>query len=88
MKAVSPVIPGENHKEIRIAEHQTQYETLPAIPVNDNNQMVCRFELTESEIEKIKKTKSIFVILCTFGNKVQPIFITTEKPEIVYPEGN
>lgn len=31
MKPSSPVIPGETHNEIIIAEHQDEYQNLPAI---------------------------------------------------------
>lgn len=86
MKAVSPVIPGKNHKEIKVAEHQPEYETLPCIPVNNGNQIVARFKLSEGEIEEIIKTKSVYVILSTFGKQIQPFFITTEKPNISYPK--
>ena len=86
MKAVSPVIPGENHQEIKVAENQPQYETLPCIPVNNGQDMIARFKLSESEIEEITRTKSVWVVLKTFGNQIQPFFITTAKPNITYPK--
>lgn len=79
MKPVSPVIPGSNLSEIRIAEHQAQYETLPAIECEGREGvMLSRWELTDEEIERIKETRSIYLYVWTFNRPMQPVLLEVD----------
>ena len=71
---------------IRLAEDQPEYETLPVavLPGNEGNMVAC-LELTDEELEEIIKTKKIWVSQLTFGNNYHPILISPHK-EIVLPE--
>lgn len=82
MKAVSPVIPGENWREVKIAEHQDEFATVPAIPLNNGGQLLSRWELTDEEITTIIKTRSIYFYQWTGGRPMQPVCLTTERPQL------
>jgi hypothetical protein len=82
MDAVSPVIPGEDWKEVKIAEHQDEYATLPAIPLNHGGCLLSRWELSDEDIERIKETRSIWFYQWTMNQPMQPVSLTTEKPQL------
>lgn len=82
MKPVSPVIPGENHNEVIVAEDQEEYQNLPSIPMQ--NGILTRWELNDEEKQIVAKTGSIYVYLMTFGQPIQPILLQVEKPELKY----
>ena len=94
MKAVSPVIPGQEQNEIKIAENQPQYETLPALLVGGTKDervyvdsldqaeyFISRFELTDEEVAAIVKTRSLLFFQYNFGQLVQPFLIEARLPE-------
>lgn len=82
MKPVSPVIPGENHQEVIVAEHQDEYQNLPSIQLRDG--ILCRWELSEEEKQIVAETGSIYLQLLTFGQPVQPHLLFVEKPELKF----
>ena len=82
MKPVSPVIEGMEMHEIKIAEHQEEFRTLPAIPADNGNRMISRFELSTEEIEKIIETKSIYFSQWTGGRPMQPVLLEVDAPEL------
>jgi hypothetical protein len=94
MKAVSPVIPGHEANEIKIAESQEQYETLPALLIGgppdarryvpslrDSDTILARFELSEEEVARLVETRTLYYYQNNFGRPMQPVIITTEPPE-------
>lgn len=87
MKPVSPVIPAEAHDEIIVAEHQDEYQNLPAISLADGS-ILTRWKLTEEEKHIILETGDIYLRMFTFGNPVTPVLLMAEKPNIVYPLKN
>ncbi len=83
MKPVSPVIPVTNIKEVIVAKNQEQYQNLPVIFCDDPEKTaVCRWELSDLEIEKLKETKSIYCYIWTFGKSFNPMLLTVETPEL------
>lgn len=82
MKPVSPVIPGETHEEIIIAESQDEYENLPAIPLADGV-ILTRWKLDAEDLKLVNETGDVYLLMWTFGNPVMPVLLTTGKPQIV-----
>lgn len=75
MKAVD--FPQVTH---RIAEDQPEYDTLPAYvgQVGESEHhtgIVCCFELSNEEIQRIKKYKKVWFRALTFGRPLQPFNI-------------
>ncbi len=68
---------------LRIAENQEEYETLPVYAnVNEPGLPVTAcFELTEEEVEQVKKEGKIYLTFLTFGKQFQPIQMSCLKPE-------
>lgn len=88
MKAMSPVIPDKNFPEIKIAENQDEYETLPAIVNVEEQSVLFRFQLSDEEKAQIAETGDLYVTLWTFGEPMQPILIQTVCPKLALPEEN
>jgi len=66
---------------IEFAKDQEQYNTLPACAVRDKQGTVIScYELTDEEIEKLKKTKRIYLTLLTFNDPLQPQLLTVDNP--------
>lgn len=80
MKIGSPVIPGENHKETIIAEHQDEYQNLPSIIVS--NCIICRWELEEFEKPILLKEGKIWFYQKTFRQEPQPHLILVNQDEL------
>ncbi|MBR8535400.1 hypothetical protein KDU71_07495 [Carboxylicivirga sediminis] len=67
----------------RIAEKQEEYETLPACIRIDKPEchIITCFELSDEEIEEIVKTKKLWHVQLSFAQPMQPILMTTKKPD-------
>lgn len=79
-KAVSPVLPGFEHLEVRVAKKQEEYETLPMLPLNDEYQNVLtRWQFTPDELAFILEHGYCYVYTMTFGNKIQPMYVSGEE---------
>lgn len=73
---MTPVtFPGCN---IVIGKDQPQYEPLPAMDLGGptGEKIIC-FELTDEEIETLKKTKRLYYSQWTFGQSFHPMKIVT-----------
>jgi len=79
MEAISPVIEGFEQEEIKVAEHQPQYKTLPMLR-GDDGYMICRFIVSDKDLENIKKTRSIYVYMLVGDGPVTPINVQSEHP--------
>ena len=44
------------------------------------------WELTPEEIKKVQETGVIFVSLLTFGQPLQPVLVSVDKPDVYDPE--
>lgn len=82
MKPVSPVIPGENFTETIIAEHQDEYQNLPAIKV-EPGMLITRWELTFRDRLRLLFGGSVYLWIMTFGQPLQPLLMQTERPPLV-----
>jgi len=76
MKAIE--FEEQTHK---IAEHQEQYETIPAHIDRNGGVVTCCFEFTDEEIEEITKTKKLWHSQLTALEPMQPILLATKKPD-------
>ena len=85
MIPVSPVLVGyeNNILEKKIAEHQEQYQTLPALPIDSElpGTILTRWEISDEEIETLRETKSVYLYIATFNQSVQPVYLTVKTPE-------
>ena len=76
-------IPFKEHNVI-YAENQSDYKALPAHRVQGDPAVtvICCWQLTEEEIEQVKKTGVIWHSIATFNNPLQPQHLSTESPFI------
>ncbi len=68
---------------VRIAEHQEEYETLPAFWDKKQGSMTFCFKLTEEEINRIYATGEIWFKQLTFGQPMNPITLSTNKEDLI-----
>lgn len=93
MKAVSPVIPGHEAHEVKIAESQEQYETLPALLVcgpegarvyvdslDQADYIIARVELSEEEVAQVVETRTLLYYQYNFGRLIQPFQLARDEP--------
>lgn len=79
MKPVSPVIPGV--QDIKIAEHQEEYETLPAIVLSDGV-VISRWKMTWRERLVALFEGNIYLHIHTYGQPLQPVFMEVDEPKV------
>lgn len=80
MIAVSPVVPGRELLEIKLAEHQPQYQTLPIVELRDGF-VLSRFELSDAEKVFVRDHGSIDLFTWTFGHDLQASIIVAKHPD-------
>lgn len=68
---------------VRIAEEQEEYQTLPAYWNKEEGSMTLGFKLTPKELEEVNKTGVIFIKQLTFGRPLQPIGTSCIKDELI-----
>lgn len=68
---------------VRIAEDQEEYETLPAFHNVQEGSMTFCFKLTDDEINRIYATGEIWLKQLTFGKAMNPIALSTNKEELI-----
>lgn len=68
---------------VRIAEHQEEYETLPVFYNKEEGSITCCFELSQEEKDQVLKTGKIWFKQLTFGNPMQPIAMSVIKDELI-----
>lgn len=68
---------------VRIAEEQEEYQTLPAYYNKKEGSMTFGFKLTPKELEEVNRTGTIFIKQLTFGNPLQPIGTSCIKDELI-----
>lgn len=67
------------YRNVDIAKDQPEYKTLPALVVGDEKGTVIScWEMTDEELEQVKKTKRIYLSLWTFGQPLQPQRLATD----------
>lgn len=69
-------------------ENQVGYLPLPAYKEqNESGQVVTCWELSESDLKMLQRTKKVYVSTLTFNSALQPLFLSVNKGEIfVSPE--
>lgn len=83
MKPVSPVIPGCELPEVKYAEHQEEYLTLPAYKYNDTEQTIlCRWRMNWKERISALVHGDIYVWVLTFGRRLQPMSLSPYNPKV------
>lgn len=68
------VVFGENQQPL--------YEPLPAYRARTCKQVICCFELTDEEKQRVAETGHIWLSVLTFNYSLQPVYLTTEKGDI------
>lgn len=68
---------------IRIAENQPEYETLPAFHNHNEGSMTFCFELNKEEIDEIVKTGKIWFKQLTFNKPMNPIEMSVLKSDLI-----
>lgn len=77
--------PGAN---VVFGAEQPEYQPLPAERVGkaQTGQINTCWEFTPDEIKKVQETGQIYVSLLTFGQPLQPVWVSVEKPDVYDPE--
>ncbi len=74
MRPVS--FPGQN---VVFGKDQPQYNPLPALDLDDDNgEVITCWEMTDEELEQVKKTRRIYLSQYTFRRPLQPILMMTD----------
>lgn len=79
MKPESPVLLDCDLPEIKIAENQKEYQTIPAVDFG-SGVLLSRWKLSPDEIEVISKTGNLYLFMWSFGKPVMPIALQVETP--------
>lgn len=82
MKPVSPVVPGADLPETLFAKDQPEYIPLPAHATKDGY-VLSRWRLSWRERFALLFRGDIYHWQGAFGHSLQPIAMTTEKPEAI-----
>ena len=68
---------------IRLAEDQDECETLPGFYDVEEQSFTFCFELSPDEVNRIKATDEIWFKVLTFGQRMQPICLSTNKEDLI-----
>lgn len=85
MKPVSPVILTKpSQPEVRWAEEQPQYLTLPSVvSFGADKRVTTRWRLSWRERFKILVRGNLWVSMLTFGEPLQPVLLEVDEPKNV-----
>lgn len=65
-------------------EGQPQYEPLP-VCLSPEGQVISCWELSEDEKARVAETGQIWLSHLTFNRPLQPVFMTTDKTDLIKP---
>ena len=68
---------------VRIAENQPEFETLPAHHNPKDGSVTFCFQLNKEELAEIAKTGKVFFKQIVGPNKMQPISMSTLKSDLI-----
>lgn len=68
---------------VRIAEHQDEYETIPAFVNQQEGSITCCFQLNKEEIDEIVRTGKIWHKQVNFNKPINPIAMSTMKEDLI-----
>lgn len=87
IKPVSPVIPNSvNGAEVKVAENQPEYRTLPSLAIDDNT-FLTRWKVPFLHRLRILFSGNIFIEIMHFRKPIQPLYVDT-KPNTVQVAGD
>ena len=68
--------------------NQPEYVPLPAERVGtpETGQINTCWALSPDELKKVQETGQIYVSLLTFGQPLQPVLVSVDKPDVYDPE--
>lgn len=66
---------------------QPEYQPMPAIRVGNprTGQIIVCWKFSPEELKRVQETGVIFVSLLTFGQPLQPVLVSVDKPDIYDP---
>lgn len=69
---------------VTYADEQPEYLPLPALKAStpDGTVVTC-WELTEEDKKRIAETGQVWLSVMTFHSPLQPLFLTTDKDEVI-----
>jgi hypothetical protein len=69
--------------------NQPEYQPLPAERVGKpkTGQINTCWELSQDELKQIQETGKIWLSVLTFGQPLQPVLVSIDKPEPLDPSG-
>jgi hypothetical protein len=82
MIPVTPVIPGCDLPVTKIAENQSEYQTLPAY-YGDDGFVMTRWRMTLKERLRAFIYGDIYLIVWTFKAPLQPVCLQVEPPKVL-----
>jgi hypothetical protein len=67
--------------------NQPEYQPLPAERVGkpETGQINTCWEFSPDELKRVQETGVIFVSLLTFGQPLQPVLVSVDKPDVCDP---
>lgn len=68
---------------VRIAEHQDEYETLPGFYNTKEGSITFCFQLNKEELEEINRTGCVYFKQITFGKPMNPVAMSTQKEDLI-----
>ncbi len=68
---------------LKIAEHQPEFQTLPVFHDPEKGSIVYCMELDEAEIKQVRETGRIYIKQITGNKKMQPIGLSCLKEDNV-----
>lgn len=68
---------------VKIAEDQEEYQTVPAHWNGKEGSIVYCFKLTQGEIDEIVETRKVYFKQLTFGKPMQPVHPSVFKNEVL-----
>lgn len=76
-----------NGANVVYGANQPEYIPLPAERrPGQSGEIVTCWELSPEEIKRVQETGKIWLSLLTFGQPLQPVLLTADKPEPYAPE--
>lgn len=79
MKAISPVVPGNEEFEVVYAKDQPEYDPLPVL--RTENTLLTRWKLDDRERAHIAAGGDIFIGVMHFGGRLQPMCPMAVEPD-------
>jgi len=83
MIPTTPIVPGEELPVNSIAEHQDEYQTLPAYR-SENGIVLTRWKMSLKERLRALFYGDVYLLVWTFNRPLQPVKLQVEKPEVIY----